>query len=213
MPRATEINVTAEERSQLEAIARSRSLSHGLVRRARIVLGSADRVGTMELSRQHQVSRPTISLWRKRWAESGLAGLHSEMRPGCPRSIDDEQVAELIKTTLERTPETATQWSVRSLATETGLSSTSVHRYIRLFGLQPHRSKSFKLSNDPFFVEKVRDIVGLYLNPPEKTRWCSVSMRRASAKRRNERSRSCPWGSATSRVLRMTTCAEVVRFV
>ena len=150
-----------------EAIARSRSLPHGLVRRARIVLGSADGVGTMELAEQNQVSRPTISLWRKRWAESGLAGLHSEWRPGRPRSIDDEQVAELVKTALERKPATTTQWSVRALATETGLSPTSVHRYIRLFGLQPHRSKSFKLSNDPFFVEKIRDIVGLYLNPPD----------------------------------------------
>ena len=167
MPSAIEVKVTAEERSQLEAIARSRSLPHGLVRRARIVLESADGVGSTELSRRHQVSRPTIGLWRRRWAESGLAGLHSEMRPGRPRSIDDEQVAELIKTTLEKKPETATHWSVRTLAAETGLSPTSVHRYIRLFGLQPHRSKSFKLSNDPFFVEKVRDIVGLYLNPPD----------------------------------------------
>jgi putative transposase len=167
MPRSIKVTVTTEERLQLEAIARSRSLPHGLVRRARIVLGSADGIGTMELSEQHQISRPTISLWRKRWSESGLAGLHSEVRPGRPRSIEDEHVAELIKTALESKPKTTTHWSVRSLAAETGLSPTSVHRYIRLFGLQPHRSKSFKLSNDPFFVEKVRDIVGLYLNPPE----------------------------------------------
>ena len=167
MARSIQVTVTAEERSQLEAISRSRSLPHGLVRRARIVLGSADGIGTNELADQHQVSRPTVSLWRKRWCESGLAGLHSEMRPGRPRSIDDERVAELITTVLDNKPKATTHWSVRSLATETGLSPTSVHRYIRLFGLQPHRSKSFKLSNDPFFVEKVRDIVGLYLNPPE----------------------------------------------
>lgn len=167
MPRPIKVTVTTEERLQLEAIARSRSLPHGLVRRARIVLGSADGIGTLALAEQHQVSRPTISFWRKRWSESGLAGLHSEVRPGRPRCIEDERVAELIKTALERKPETTTHWSVRALAAETGLSPTSVHRYIRLFGLQPHRSKSFKLSNDPFFVEKVRDIVGLYLNPPE----------------------------------------------
>ena len=89
------------------------------------------------------------------------------MRTGRPRSIDDERMTELITTVLENKPKATTHWCVRSLATETGLSPTSVHRYIRLFGLQPHRSKSFKLSNDPFFVEKVRDIVGLYLNPPE----------------------------------------------
>jgi len=159
--------LTREERLQLESIARSRSLPHGLVRRARIVLGSADGVGTSELARRHGVSRPTVNLWRKRWRLGGVAGLHTELRPGRPRSIDDEQVAELIATALNTKPEARTHWSVRSLASETGLSPSSVHRYIRLFGLQPHRSKSFKLSSDPFFIEKVRDIVGLYLNPPE----------------------------------------------
>ena len=163
----SEVVLTREERLQLESIARSRSLPHGLVRRAQIVLGSADGVGGSELARRHRISRPTVSLWRKRWRENGLAGLHTELRPGRPRSIEDEQVAELIATALNRKPQAATQWSVRSLAAETGLSPTSVHRYIGLFGLQPHRVKSFKLSNDPFFVEKVRDIVGLYMNPPE----------------------------------------------
>jgi transposase len=159
--------LTREERLQLEAIARSRSMPHGLVRRAQIVLGSADGLGGTELARRHRVSRPTVSLWRRRWREGGLAGLHTELRPGRPRSIDDERVAELVATTLNSKPAGQTHWSVRSLAAETALSPTSVHRYISLFGLQPHRAKSFKLSNDPFFVEKVRDIVGLYVNPPE----------------------------------------------
>lgn len=163
----SDVIVTREEREQLESIVRSRSLPHGLVRRARIVLDSADGIGTSELSRRVGVSRPTISLWRKRWREAGLAGLHTELRPGRPRSVSDEQVSELIKTTLEGTPPHATHWSVRSLADETGLSRSTVHRYISLFGLQPHRSKTFKLSNDPFFVEKVRDIVGLYMSPPD----------------------------------------------
>ena len=167
MPQAITIVLTPDERSQLESIARSRSLPHGLVRRAKIILGTADGLGSTELSRRYQVSRPTVGLWRRRWQEAGIAGLHSEVRPGRPRSIDDEQVAELITTTLSGKPPEATHWSVRSLAAQTGLSQTTVHRYIRLFGLQPHRSKSFKLSNDPFFVEKVRDIVGLYLNPPD----------------------------------------------
>jgi len=167
MPQAITVTVTPEERDQLEAIARSRSLPHGLVRRAKIILGSADGAGATELAHRHQVSRPTVTLWRKRWHENGIAGLHTEMRPGRPRSVDDERVAELINTTIRRKPEHATHWSVRTLAAETGLSPTTVHRYIRLFGLQPHRTKGFKLSNDPFFVEKVRDIVGLYLNPPE----------------------------------------------
>lgn len=159
--------LTREERLQLESIARSRSMPHGLVRRAQIVLGAADGLGTSELARRHRVSRPTVSLWRKRWREGGLAGLHTELRPGRPRTIDDERVAELVNTTLHSKPEGQTHWSVRSLAAQTALSPTSVHRYISLFGLQPHRTKSFKLSNDPFFIEKVRDIVGLYLSPPE----------------------------------------------
>lgn len=163
----SDVIVTREEREQLESIARSRALPHGLVRRARIVLDSADGIGASELSHRLGVSRPTISLWRKRWREAGLAGLHTELRPGRPRSISDEQVAELITTTLESKPRHATHWSVRSLSDETGLSRSTVHRYISLFGLQPHRSKTFKLSNDPFFVEKVRDIVGLYMSPPE----------------------------------------------
>lgn len=163
----SDVILTGEERDQLESIARSRSLPHGLVRRARIVLGSADGIGTSELARRHGVSRPTISLWRKRWREAGLAGLHTELRPGRPRNVSDEQISELITTTLESKPQNATHWSVRSLADQTGLSRSTVHRYISLFGLQPHRSKTFKISNDPFFVEKVRDIVGLYMSPPE----------------------------------------------
>jgi len=168
MPRPNSaVTLTREERLQLEAIARSRSMPHGLVRRAQIVLGSAAGLGGTELARRHRVSRPTVSLWRRRWRDAGLAGLHTELRPGRPRSIGDERVSELLSTALECRPAGQTHWSVRSLAAETGLSPTSVHRYLSLFGLQPHRSKSFKLSNDPFFVEKVRDIVGLYLNPPE----------------------------------------------
>lgn len=167
MPRSNPVVLTRDERLQLESIARSRSMPHGLVRRARIVLGSADGIGPSELARHHQVSRPTVYLWCKRWREAGLAGLHTELRPGRPRSIDEEQIAELVATALTTKPEGRTHWSVRSLAAETDFSPTSVHRYISLFGLQPHRSKSFKLSNDPFFIEKLRDIVGLYLAPPD----------------------------------------------
>src|SRR5690606_17702818 len=127
--------LTREERLQLESIARSRSMPHGLVRRAQIVLGAADGIGTSEVARRHGVSRPTVSLWRRRWREGGLAGLHTELRPGRPRSIEDEQVAELVNTALERRPESRTHWSVRSLAAETGMSAPSVHRYISLFGL------------------------------------------------------------------------------
>ncbi|HYW75367.1 MAG TPA: IS630 family transposase, partial [Gammaproteobacteria bacterium] len=144
------------------------SLPHGIVRRARIVLLSAEGVGATEIAKRCRVSRPTVSLWRRRYRERGLQGLHAELRPGRPRAMDDERIASLINTALNARPKGATHWSVRSLAEATELASATVHRYLKLFGIQPHRTRSFTLSNDPFFVEKVRDIVGLYLNPPDK---------------------------------------------
>lgn len=113
------------------------------------------------------MSLSTVTFWRTRYRERGIMGLHNALKPGRPRSTSDEQVATLVNTALRRKPAGKTHWSRRSLAAETGLSTTTVHRYMTLFGLQPHRSKSFKLSTDPFFIEKVRDIVGLYLNPPD----------------------------------------------
>jgi putative transposase len=163
---SNESRLSEQDRGQLEAIARSRSLPAGLVRRARIVLLAAEGVAGTEIAHRCAVSRPTVNLWRRRFREHGIAGLHAELRPGRPRSVGDERVAELIHTTLNAKPRGGTHWSVRTLAEATDLSPTTVHRYISLFGLQPHRAKSFKLSNDPFFIEKVRDIVGLYLNPP-----------------------------------------------
>lgn len=106
-------------------------------------------------------------MWRTRFHERGISGLHNELKPGRPRSTNDEQVAELINTVLQSKPKGKTHWSRRDLADETGLSKSTVHRYLTVFGVQPHRSRSFKLSTDPFFIEKVRDIVGLYLNPPD----------------------------------------------
>jgi transcriptional regulator with XRE-family HTH domain len=149
-------------------LARSRSLPHALVRRARIVLMSAQGVSNQSIAERCGVSVPTISHWRRCWRERGVAGLHGELRPGRPRSHDDEQVAALMRKVLNSRPPNATHWSVRSVAQDTGISKSTVARYFALFGLQPHRSKSFKLSTDPFFVEKVRDVVGLYLNPPDK---------------------------------------------
>lgn len=163
-----EIAVSETERAQLEALVRSRSLPHGIVRRARIVLLSADGVGTVEIARRCQVSRPTVSLWRRRYRERGVEGLHAELRPGRPRALEDERIATLIHTALNTRPQAGTHWSVRRLADATALAPATVHRYLRLFGVQPHRTRSFTLSNDPFFIEKVRDIVGLYLNPPDK---------------------------------------------
>lgn len=162
------LTITPAERSDLRAIVRSRSLPHAVVRRARIVLLSAEGTSNRAVARQCGVSAPVVSLWRQRYQQRGLAGLHAELRPGRPRSHSDEEVAGLLRKVLHSTPPAATHWSVRSVAAHTGISKSTVARYFALFGLQPHRTKSFKLSTDPFFVEKLRDIVGLYLNPPDK---------------------------------------------
>ena len=114
------------------------------------------------------VNKNTVVKWRKRYAEDGGAGLHDELRPGRPRTHDDDRVAEVIHAALRSRPAHRTQWSVRAMEAHAGVSKSTVQRWFELFGVQPHRQRSFTLSTDPFFVEKVRDIVGLYLNPPDK---------------------------------------------
>jgi len=163
-----ELALSDEERSQLQAFARSRSLPAALSTRARIVLSSADGELNSSIAQRLKLTKQTVGKWRTRFIERRIAGLYDDVRPGKPRTIDDERVANLINTTLHTKPANgATHWSVRSVSEETGISKTSVHRYFKLFGLQPHRSESFKLSTDPFFIEKLRDVVGLYLSPPE----------------------------------------------
>ena len=164
---AKELSVSRENRLQLESIARSQSLPALVVRRAQMVLLMADGESNSEIARRFGVSRPTVTLCRTRFRERGMAGLHNELKPGRPRSTDDEAIATLVNTALQSRPQGKTHWSRRGLAEATGLSKSTVHRYLTLFGLQPHRTRSFKLSTDPFFIEKVREVVGLYLNPPE----------------------------------------------
>jgi len=156
------------ERQQLSGIVNSRSLPHGLARRARIILLAADDVPNHDIAERVGLSPQMVCKWRKRYLEQGLTGLHDEMRPGRPRTISDEEVAMVVRKTLETKPQDGTHWTIRTLARDTQLSRPAVHRIWRAFGLQPHRQSHFKLSTDPFFVEKVRDIVGLYLNPPDK---------------------------------------------
>jgi putative transposase len=156
-----------EDRQQLSAVAHSRSLPHGLVVRARIVLLAADGLPSAEIAQKLGFSQQSVCLWRKRYLDHGVQGLHDELKPGRPRTISDERVASLVRRTLNTRPKEGTHWTVRSIARETRISNTTVHRIWQAFGLQPHRQKHFKLSTDPFFVEKVRDIVGLYLSPPE----------------------------------------------
>jgi len=162
-----ELLLNEDERIQLSTLAGSRSLPHALVARARVVLWSADGVSNAEIATRLHWTNATVGKWRRRFMERRLAGLYDELRAGRPRSIDDERVAALLRRTIGSKPKAGTHWSVRSAAQASGISKSTVHRVFQAFAVQPHRTRTFKLSNDPFFVEKVRDIVGLYLNPPD----------------------------------------------
>jgi transposase len=153
----------------LESWIRRGKTAQSLARRARLVLACAEPRATISgVAAALGVSRITVALWRKRFAERGPDGLLDEPRLGAPRSITDEQIERAVVTTLEGEPPNATHWSTRSLAQAVGLSQSAVVRIWHAFALQPHRSETFKLSRDPLFIDKVRDIVGLYLNPPDR---------------------------------------------
>jgi putative transposase len=163
-----ELLLSDEERSQLQSFARSRSLAAALSNRARIALSSADGELNSAGAERLKLTKAIVGKWRTRYIERRIPGLYDDVCPGKPRTIDDERVAHLIKTTLQTKPaDGSTHWSVRSVAAETGISKTSVARHFQIFGLQPHRTEGFKLSNAPFFIEKLRDVVGLYLSPPD----------------------------------------------
>jgi putative transposase len=165
-PKAT-LEVTTEEQQELTGFAASRTLPHALVSRARLVLWSAEGRSNSEIAAQLKWSKATVGKWRQRFVERRIQGLYDELRPGRPRSLSDEKVASLLRRTLKTKPPAGTHWSVRQAAEANRISKSTVHRVFQTFAVQPHRSKTFKLSTDPFFVEKVRDIVGLYLNPPD----------------------------------------------
>jgi transposase len=162
-----EVVLSDEERDVLERWARRPKSSQALALRCRIVLAAASGEQSKDIAAALGCTGSTVGKWRGRFAERGLDGLHDEPRPGKPRSISDEDVERVIVKTLEEQPVDATHWSTRSMATATGMSQTAISRIWRAFGLKPHRTENFKLSPDPLFIEKVRDIVGLYLNPPE----------------------------------------------
>jgi len=185
-----ELVLSEAEHAQLSSMARSRSIPAALALRARIVLAAAEGTPNSAIAERLQTNGKTAGKWRTRFIERRINGLYDELRPGKPRMIDDERVAELINKTLHTKPaDGATHWSVRAVAAETAMSHASVHRYFKLFGLQPHRSESFRLSTDPFFIDKLRDVVGLYLSP-QRTPWCCALTRRASARRWSARSRA-----------------------
>jgi transposase len=165
---ADEVVLSDEERAFLEAQARRHKAARSLSDRCRMILLCAEGLQSKEVAERLGVHEHTVGKWRRRFVRDRVEGLTDEYRPGRPRTVSDEQVARVIERTLNTMPKDATHWSIRSMAAETGLSHTTVRRIWTAFGLQPHRSETFKLSTDPLFVDKVQDIVGLYLSPPTR---------------------------------------------
>jgi transposase len=159
--------VTEEERARLESLAHRARSQALLARRARVVLACAEGLDNKVVAKRLRCSLGMVGKWRSRFLESRLEGLYDEPRPGAPRKVSDDQVEKVVIQTLESTPRGQTHWSTRGLAQASGLSRMTISRIWQAFGLQPHRADTFKLSPDPQLIEKVRDIVGLYMNPPE----------------------------------------------
>jgi transposase len=162
------LQLTDQERAQLESWARRRTSAQALAQRSRVVLTCASGASNQAVAAHERVSAATVGKWRARFVEERLDGLVDEPRSGRPRTIADAQVEDVLVRTLETTPKNATHWSTRSMAAQSGLSREAVGRIWRAFGLQPHRVETWKLSKDPLFIDKVRDVVGLYLAPPER---------------------------------------------
>jgi transposase len=160
--------LSEDEREHLVSLSRRHTSAQAIASRARIILAAAEGGSNLEVADALSISRLTVGKWRSRFLARRLDGLFDEPRPGAPRKITDAQVEKVVTRALETTPKNATHWSTRSLAKATGMSQSAVSRIFRAFALQPHRAETFKLSNDPLFVQKVRDIVGLYLSPPAK---------------------------------------------
>ena len=166
--KAVEVVLSDEERGFLETHVRKHKVPRSLSDRCRIILLCAEGLPSREIAGRLGVHEHTVGKWRRRFAEKRLEGLSDEYRPGRPRTVTDDKVAEVVERTLNTMPKDATHWSVRSMAEKTGVSHTTVHRIWSAFSLKPHRSETFKLSTDPLFVDKVQDIVGLYMAPPDR---------------------------------------------
>jgi transposase/transposase-like protein len=169
-----ELVVSDEERERLRAYTRRGTTAQQLAMRARIVLACADGLDNKTAAEKLGIAAATVGRWRRRFVSGRLDGLLDEPRPGVPRTVTDEMVENVVVQTLETTPRGATHWSTRQMAKRVGLSRATINRIWRAFGLQPHRAETFKLSKDPLLIEKVRDIVGLYLNPPDRALVLSV---------------------------------------
>jgi transposase len=172
--RKAELTLADDERQTLKTWASRPKSTQQLATRARIVLACADGLDNKQVAAELGLTVQTVGKWRQRFLERRLDGLADQERPGAPRKVSDEDVEAVITKTLESKPKAATHWSTRGMAEATGLSQSTISRVWRAFGLKPHRSDTFKLSNDPYFVEKVRDVVGLYMSPPENAIVLSV---------------------------------------
>jgi putative transposase len=166
--------LSKEERIFLETQSRRHRAPRSLSDRCRIILLCAEGLTSKEVAARMGVHEHTVGKWRRRFVKDRIDGLTDEARSGRPRTIEDDRIAAVVERTLHSTPKDATHWSIRSMAKETGLSHTTVRRIWNAFGLQPHRSQTFKLSTDPLFVDKVQDVVGLYLSPPDRAIVLSV---------------------------------------
>jgi transposase len=164
----TPLSISVEDRTQLVAWSKRPKTAQALAMRSRIVLLAGEGFSNTAIACQLHTMQHTVGKWRRRYLESGLDGLLDEQRPGTSRKLRDQDVERVLALTLESTPTDATHWSTRSMAQRAGLSRASIHRIWQAFSLAPHRSETFKLSKDPLFIDKVRDIVGLYLAPPER---------------------------------------------
>ena len=199
------LSVTAEERERLEEWARRPKTAQALALRSRIVLECAAGRPNIVVAGKLGITHQTVGKWRQRFLEQRLDGLLDEPRPGAPRQVSDAQIERVVRMTLERTPADATHWSTRAMARKSGLSQTMVSRIWRAFALQPHRVESFKLSKDPLFVEKVRDIAGLYLHPPDRALVLCVE-RKPRFKRSIAASRCCRCVPAKPSAAARITC-------
>ena len=162
-----ELVLTADERECLTRFVRRHSSAQALALRSQIVLACAEGLTNRDVAAQLRVSLPTVGRWRQRFIERRLDGLSDDRRPGATRTIGDDRIEQVIVKTLEEAPKDATHWSTRSMAAKVGMSKSAINRIWKAFNLEPHKVQYWKLSTDPFFIEKVRDVVGIYLNPPE----------------------------------------------
>jgi transposase len=190
---ATALQCDAGQKRRLEDLVRAGKTPQKVVQRANIILLAASGMSNNRIAKAVKTTRPTVLVWRARFEQFGCPGLLKDLqRPGRKPKISDEKIQDVIELTLHQHPEGATHWSTRTLAKKTGLSHVAVQRIWKHHGLQPHRVETFKISTDKRFVEKIRDIVGLYLKPPERALVCCPWMKKVKSKHWIVRSRACP---------------------